>query len=266
MRRAPPVRQRTPPRLFVAATLAPEVTVDLAPAQAHYVVNVMRRGEGDSLLLFNGRDGEWRAEIAAVGRGRGPSPRRSGFGRAGGLAAAVVERTRRQAPEPDVWLMFAAVKRAPMDLIARGATELGVSALWPVLTRRTAVARVNLARLGANAIEAAEQCRRLTVPECFAPAALEAALAACRGDRRLMVCDESGDGAPIARALGAEADATAPWAVLTGPEGGFDGSDIAAIGAVPGVVRVGLGPRTLRAETAALAALVCWQALIGDWR
>lgn len=254
MRLAPPVRQRTPPRLFVAATLAPGGMVDLAPAQAqaHYVVNVMRRGEGDSLLLFNGRDGEWRAEIAAVRRGCD-------------LAAAVVERTRRQAPEPDVWLMFAAVKRAPMDLIARGATELGASALWPVLTRRAVVARVNLARLGANAREAAEQCHRLTVPECFAPAPLETALAACR-HRRLLVCDESGDGAPIARALSAEAEATAPWAVLTGPEGGFDGSDIAAIGAVPGVVRVGLGPRTLRAETAALAALVCWQALIGDWR
>ena len=191
MRCAPPARQRTPPRLFVAATLAPGGTVDLAPAQAHYVVNVMRRGEGDSLLLFNGRDGEWRAEIGAVRRGRD-------------LAAAVVERTRRQAPEPDVWLMFAAVKRAPMNLIARGATELGASALWPVLTRRTAVARVNLVRLGANAREAAEQCRRLTVPECFAPAPLETALAACR-HRRLLVCDGSGDGAPIARALSAEA-------------------------------------------------------------
>ncbi len=253
MRRAPPARQRTPPRLFVPVPLAAGVVVELSPAQGHYVVNVMRRAAGDSLLRFTGGDGEWRAEIAALGRGRA-------------LAATVVERTRRQAPEPDVWLMFAAVKRAPMDLIARGATELGASALWPVLTRRTAVARVNLARLGANAVEAAEQCRRLTVPECFEPAPLEAALAACRGERRLMVCDESGDGAPIARALGAEADATAPWAVLTGPEGGLDAAESAALAAVPGVVRVSLGPRTLRAETAALAALACWQALVGDWR
>ncbi len=254
MRRAPAARQRVPPRLFVAVPLAAGGSVALSPAQTHYVVNVMRRAAGDSLLLFNGRDGEWQSEIAAVDRGRV-------------LVAAVVERTRRQAPEPDVWLMFAAVKRAPMDLIARGATELGASALWPVLTRRTAVARVNLARLGANAVEAAEQCRRLTVPECFAPATLEAALAACRGDRRLMVCDESGAGAPVAGALGAvAADATAPWAVLTGPEGGLDAAETAALAAVPGVVRVSLGPRTLRAETAALAALACWQALVGDWR
>jgi 16S rRNA (uracil1498-N3)-methyltransferase len=246
--------KRAPPRLFVAAPLALGATVELAPAQAHYVVNVMRRAEGDSLLLFNGSDGEWRAEISAARRGRG-------------VAAAVVEQTRPQAPEPDVWLMFAAVKRTPTDLIARGATELGASALWPVLTRRTATGRVNLDRLRANAVEAAEQCRRLTVPECFALAPLETALAECRRSRRLMVCDGSGDGAPIVRALKAgSVERGVPWAVLVGPEGGFDAADVAAFAALPGVVRVSLGPRTLRAETAALAGLVCWQSLVGDWR
>ncbi len=175
-------------RLFVEAPLAAGRTVDLAPAQAHYVVDVMRRREGESLLLFNGRDGEWRAEVDAARRGRR-------------CTATVVEPTRPQAPEPDLWLMFAPVKRAPIDLIARGATELGVSALWPVLTRRTAVRRVNLARLRANATEAAEQCGRLTAPECFAPTPLAAALADWPPERRLLVCDESGAGAPVARAL-----------------------------------------------------------------
>ncbi len=241
-------------RLFVEAPLAAGRTVDLAPAQAHYVVNIMRRREGESLLLFNGRDGEWRAEVDAARRGRR-------------CTATVVEPTRPQAPEPDLWLMFAPVKRAPIDLIARGATELGVSALWPVLTRRTAVSRVNLARLRANATEAAEQCGRLTVPECFAPAPLAEALADWPPERRLLVCDESGAGAPVARALTAgTADATAPWAVLTGPEGGLAAAELAALAAVPEVARVSLGPRTLRAETAALAALACWQALVGDWR
>ena len=241
-------------RLFVEAPLAAGRTVDLAPAQAHYVVTVMRRREGESLLLFNGRDGEWRAEIDAARRGRR-------------CTATVVEPTRPQSPEPDLWLMFAPVKRAPIDLIARGATELGVSALWPVLTRRTAVSRVNLARRRANATEAAEQCGRLTVPECFAPAPLAEALADWPPERRLLVCDESGAGAPVARALTAgTADATAPWAVLTGPEGGLAAAELAALAAVPEVARVSLGPRTLRAETAALAALACWQALVGDWR
>ena len=246
--------ERAPLRLHLEAPLAAGRTVDLVPAQAHYVVNVMRRREGDSVLLFNGRDGEWRAEIAAARRGRQ-------------CTATVVERTRPAAPGPDLWLMFAPVKHAPMDIIARGATELGVSALWPVLTERTTVSRVNLARLRANAREAAEQCRRLTVPECFAPRPLAAALAEWPRERRLLVCDEGGTGAPVARALGAgTADASDPWAVLTGPEGGFAAADDRALAAVPGVVRMSLGPRVLRAETAALAALACWQALVGDWR
>ncbi len=243
---------RAMPRLFVDGPLSAGGRLELSRAQAHYVRDVMRRAPGDSVLLFNGRDGEWRAAIEIDRRG---------------CAATAVEQTRPQAPEPDLWLVFAPVKRAPLDLVAGKATELGVSALWPVFTRRTAVGRVNLARLRANCIEAAEQCRRLTAPDCFAPVRLEEALADWPDERRIVLCDESGAGQPVAGALAAAgAGAGRPWAVITGPEGGFDPAEAAALAALPGVVRVSLGPRILRAETAAIAALACFQALMGDWR
>ena len=240
------------PRLFIEEPLAAGAVLALAPPQAHYVTRVMRRGPGDALLLFNGRDGEWRAEIEAARKG---------------CTATVVERTRPQAAGPDVWLVFAPVKRAPIDLIATKATELGVAALCPVITRHTDARRVNLDRLHANAVEAAEQCGRLEVPDCRAPAAFDDLVAGWPEGRRALLCDETGGGAPIARALAEAArEPATPWAIVTGPEGGFADDEIRALTALPGALRVGLGPRILRAETAALAALACWQAALGDWR
>ncbi len=237
-------------RLFVEQALAPGAAVGLAPAQAHYLRSVMRLAAGAPLLLFNGRDGEWLARLEGLGKG---------------WASCAVERqTRPQAPEADLWLVFAPIKRARIDFIAQKATELGVAALWPVFTRRTAMTRVNAERLRANAVEAAEQSARLTVPEIIAPASLEAALGRWPAERRILLCDESGAGAPIAEALAAAVPG--PWAVLIGPEGGFEPAELDGLRKRPIVTAVGLGPRLLRADTAALAALACWQALAGDWR
>lgn len=239
-------------RLFVDSPLHPGVAVALTPAQAHYLATVMRRSAGDGLLLFNGCDGEWRAEISELTRGRQGT-------------AVAREQTRGQAAEPDLWLLFAPVKRTPLDRIARGATELGVSALMPVITQLTTTSRVKLDRLRANAIEAAEQCGRLTVPDCAAPAPLGQRLADWPRGRRLLLCDEGGCGAPVAEALGSDA-APGPWAVVIGPEGGFVKAEIEAMAAMRETVRVSFGHRILRADTAAVAALSCWQALAGDWR
>jgi 16S rRNA (uracil1498-N3)-methyltransferase len=242
--------ERPAPRLYVDADLTAGNEIVLSPAQSHYLGAVMRRGAGDGLHLFNGRHGEWQAEITALKRKIG--------------AARPVTRTRPQTTEPDLWLLFAPVKRAPVDLMARMATELGVSALWPVITHNTVARRVKLERLRANAMEAAEQCGRLSLPEVFEPAPLDKVLDQWPGDRRLLLCDESGGGTPLAGALnGAE---PGPWAVIIGPEGGFAPGEAEALAALPGALRAGLGPRILRAETAVAAALACWQALVGDWR
>jgi len=242
-------------RLYVEAALVGGRQVDATPQQAHYLKNVMRRASGDEVALFNGRDGEWRARIAAAGRGR--------------CAVALLERARAQRPEPDLWLLFAPLKKARTDYLAEKATEIGASLLWPVFTRRTQAERVNLERLRANAIEAAEQSERLTVPELREPAKLNEALARWPADRRLLLCDESGAGRPIADALapcGAADAAPAKWAVLIGPEGGFARDELDALHKLPFVTAAGLGPRILRADTAALAALVAVQALVGDWK
>ncbi len=240
-------------RLFVEAALAAGAGVDLTAPQAHYLVNVLRLGIGDEVAVFNGLDGEWLARIERPGKGR--------------HRLAVGKRTRRQDAEPGPWLLFAPIKRAPVDLLARKATELGVSRLWPVFTRNTAVSRINLRRLRANAVEAAEQCGRLTVPEVKEPLALERVFAGWPEDRRLLVLDETGGGRPIAEALMApDAGGTrGASAILAGPEGGFSRSEVDALAELPFASAVGLGPRILRADTAALAALACWQALVGDW-
>jgi len=241
-------------RLFVEADLSVEGEVPLAEAQHHYLRHVMRRPDGAPLLLFNGRDGEWRATFEGRGKKAG--------------VARVVDRRREQAVEPDVWLCFAPVKRARLDYIAEKATELGAALLQPVLTQHTIVERVNVERLRANAVEAAEQSERLTVPEVRAPLVLDRLLGGWPTGRRLLMCDETGGGPPIAEVLGGLDPAArgAPWAILVGPEGGFAATELDAVRRMTDVMAVGLGPRILRADTAALAALACWQALVGDWR
>ncbi len=236
-------------RLHLAAALAADTPVALTPAQAHYVTTVMRLGDGAALVGFNGDDGEWLCRLGVRGR-------REVF---------VVSEHRLRAPrrEPGPWLVFAPVKKAAMDVIVEKACELGAACLWPVLTRHTITQRINLDRLRAQAVEAVEQCERLTVPEIRPPVALPALAAAWPQERRLLVLSEHG-GAPFAAAV-RDATADPPPGVLVGPEGGLAISELDALTALPFVLPVALGPRLLRAETAALAALACWQALAGDW-
>ncbi|WP_051341561.1 16S rRNA (uracil(1498)-N(3))-methyltransferase [Azospirillum halopraeferens] len=236
-------------RLYVDGPLATGQAVGLDHERAHYLRHVMRRDRGDAIAVFNGRDGEWRATI-------------DGFGK-GWCSLTVDGRLRAQTAAPDLWLLFAPLKRGRIDTVAEKASELGASRIWPVFTRRTDPHRVNLDRLRANAVEAAEQCERLTVPELAEPVPLDRALAGWPADRVLFFCAESGSAIPVAEAV--RAHATRPAAFLVGPEGGFDTRELDAIRNLPFVVPVGLGPRILRADTAAFAALACWQALAGDW-
>jgi 16S rRNA (uracil1498-N3)-methyltransferase len=237
-------------RLHVGDALAAGRAVTLDRAQAHYLRNVMRAKAGDALLLFNGRDGEWSATVDALGK-------------AGGEVRAEAQ-TRPQRPSADLWLLFAPLKAGRIEFLVEKATELGVAALAPVLTERTVVRRVNARRLRAHAVEAAEQSGRLDVPELREARPLMAALAAWPEDRPLFLCDETGRGVPIARALPDRRNR--PGAVLIGPEGGFAPAELDALAKLAFVTRVGLGPRILSAETAALAALASWQALAGDWQ
>jgi len=241
-------------RLFVEDALTSGAQLALPSGQAHYLRNVLRRGLGDAVRLFNGRDGEWLATITALGRSD---------------ASVVVEsRLRAQAAESDIWLLFAPVKRGPLDFLVQKAVELGVSSLRPVTTRYTDVTRVNSDRMRATALEAAEQCGRLTLPHIAALQPLNRVLADWPADRRLLVCAESGRAAPLLDVLADVSPQGPPpgWALLIGPEGGFAPEELDAFGKLPFVTAVNLGPRILRAETAALAALACWQATQGDWR
>ncbi len=240
-------------RLFVEGTLTTNGLIALSAAQCHYATNVMRLAVGDHIAVFNGSDGEWDAIIASIGR-------RSCELRIGRLLKA-------QIFGPDVWLVFAPVKRARIDFLAAKATELGVSALWPVLTARTEARRVNLERLRTNAVEAAEQCGRVDIPEVLPVAELDRALSEWPIERRLLVCDPTTAGRPIAEILSGRSHSDrGQWAILIGPEGGLTRSELDGLEKLPSVSRADLGPRTLRAETAGLAALACWQALLGDWR
>ncbi len=239
-------------RLHVDAPLAAGAALDASEAQAHYLLHVVRVAVGASVLLFNGRDGEWRATVNSPGKRR--------------VQFVVTEQTRPQKPEPDLWVAFAPVKR--MDYIAEKTAELGVAALLPVFTQHTSVTRVNAVRLQANAVEAAEQCERLSVPVVHEPVSFDKLLAAWPASRMLYFLDETGGGKPIAAALMAArgaAGAAQPAGFLIGPEGGFAQSELDALRQLPFVTSLGLGPRILRAETAALAAVACWQALLGDW-
>ena len=236
-------------RLFVTAALATGATVDLDARAAHYLTGVLRLKPGAEIAVFNGRAGEFAATLVAAGK------------RASRLE--VLAQRRPQPAEPDVWLLFAPVKRARIDLIAEKATELGVTRLCPVITRYTVVTRVNVERLRAIAVEAAEQCERLSVPTVEQPVPLETALARWPAGRSLLVGDEAGGGRPLAAAL---VDVKpGQWAVLVGPEGGFAEAELDALRRFQFVSAVGLGPRVLRADTAVTAALAVVQSLIGDW-
>ena len=236
------------PRLFVTAALGPDRRVALDSDRTHYIRNVMRRGIGDEVGLFNGRDGEWLGRIDTYGRGS--------------TELALTIQRRPQTASPDVWLAFAPIKRQRIDFIAEKATELGVSVLWPVTTRRAEPSRVNGERMTNIAIEAAEQTERLDIPAVRDAMQLDKMLAEWPRERTLFVCAEAGEALPIAEAIVAHKGK--PAGFLIGPEGGFAAVELDALRKLPFVVAIGLGPRLLRAETAAIAALACWQALAGD--
>jgi 16S rRNA (uracil1498-N3)-methyltransferase len=237
-------------RLYVEPNLADGARIGPDEGQIHYLLHVMRAAPGDRVLVFNGRDGEWSARIEREGKR--------------GCTLVCERRTAPQADVPDVWLVFAPIKKTPSDYLAQKATELGVRALQPVITRRTIVGRVNLDRMRANAIEAAEQSGRVDVPEVREPKPLEKSLGEWPTERRLVFCDEAGDAQPIAEALKAEPEGA--FAILSGPEGGFAPEERALIRSHRFVLPVTLGNRILRADTAALAALSVWQSIKGDWK
>jgi 16S rRNA (uracil1498-N3)-methyltransferase len=231
------------PRLFVDRPLAESAALTLDGAPANYLANVLRLGPGDRVKLFDDRSGEWLAEIAETGKKR--------------VTLAVHEHLREREAVPDLWLLFAPIKRGRIDWLVEKATELGVARLVPVLTRRTIVDRLNLDRLRAHIVEAAEQCERTALTELMEPRKLVALLAAWPAERLLYFADETG-GEPLTAEPG-------PAAILIGPEGGFTDEERAAIRALPQARPIGLGPRTLRADTAALAAVALWMGAAGDW-
>jgi 16S rRNA (uracil1498-N3)-methyltransferase len=237
-------------RLFIADDLAAGAQIELGAGQSHYLAAVMRLAVGDALALFNGRDGEWRASVATVGK------------RA--VRLAVEARLRPQAAGPDLELAVALVKRARLETIVEKAAELGAARLRLVITERTNADHTRVERLQAIAVEAAEQTGRLDVPDVVAPVKLERLIADWPRGRRLLFCDEAGEALPVLEALAGQPPA--PWSVLIGPEGGFSPAERARLRELPFATPASLGPRILRADTAAISALALWQAAIGDWR
>lgn len=250
---AMPIRDFTSTRLFLRAPLAAGARVDLDPRQTNYLVNVLRLGAGDELLVFNGRDGEWRAALVSIGRRH--------------WQVEVTAQTRTQPPQPDLQLLFAPLKQARHDYMIEKAVEMGVGRLTPVITRHGQVARLNHDRAEANAIEAAEQGGILTIPVIDEPVDLLTLLdrwPAKSGDRHIVYCDEGDDGRdPVALLSALRGVAVA---VLIGPEGGFAADEQSRLRSLPFVTAIPLGPRILRADTAAVAALALVQAVLGDWR
>jgi 16S rRNA (uracil1498-N3)-methyltransferase len=230
-------------RLYVDLPLGAGTVLEPSPAQCHYLLTVMRRRDGDAVALFNGRDGEWLARVDAFDRRR--------------CRLNIEQQSRTQRPEPGPALLFAPLKRIRQEFLIEKATELGVASLTPVLCRRSVVDRINRNRVVSIAIEAAEQCGRLTLPEVDQALPLAERLAVRPNGHCLFVGDETGTAQPVADAF----DEHGLGDLLIGPEGGFDPEELAELRAHDGVVPISLGPHTLRAETAALAALACWQAL-----
>ena len=237
---------RSLPRLFVRKPLAQWAQVELDGAPAHYLSNVLRLKEGAELLLFDGASGEWLGKVVLVRKGR--------------IVVTAERQTREAEIIPDVWLAFAPVKRTQTDWLVEKATELGAARLIPVMTRRTVAERVRPDRLRAIAIEAAEQCGRTILPEIAEPVALDRFLADRDAERTLYFADESG-GEPTVTAF-----APGPAVILIGPEGGFSEEERTLVRAAPNSIAISLGPRILRAETAALASLAAWMSAVGDWR
>lgn len=237
-------------RLFVEAPLAAGARAELTREQFSYLTAVLRLGEGARLLVFNGRDGEWEARLTLPSR------------KSGALVAEA--RTRSQEAGADLHLLFAPLKHARLDYMAQKAVEMGASALRPVTTRHTQASRLNVERMRANVIEAAEQCGILSLAQVHEPETLERFLSQRDGQRLLVFCDED---APISDPIAAfaGADRTKGTDVLIGPEGGFAEEERALLLKQPHVVRLALGPRILRADTAAVAALAVVQTALGDW-
>ncbi|WP_294975942.1 16S rRNA (uracil(1498)-N(3))-methyltransferase [Tabrizicola sp.] len=234
-------------RLYVDQPLAPGQAVRLSPDQAHYLTGVMRLTAGAAILIFNGRDGEWRATLAEAGKR--------------GAIALPDTQTRPLHLPPDLWLLFAPIKKARTDFIVEKAVELGAARILPVQTRHTNSERIRQDRLQAHAIEAAEQCGATYVPGVTDLQHLDKLLTKWPDDRRLYWCDETALGQPASIA-----PATGPAAILIGPEGGFSAEEAARLRGKANVIPLSLGPRILRADTAAVAALTLWQAACGDWR
>ena len=249
------------PRLFVEDRLKASAVLELERDAANYLRNVLRLKDGDTVLMFNGRDGEWRCVLSASGK------------RA--LTATAEEQTREQTAATDLHYLFAPLKHARLDYVVQKAVELGVSRLQPVITQHTQVARVNVERMRGNVIEAAQQCGVISLPEVAEPAELKPLIAKLGADRLLIFCDEEAEIAdPVAAlserrsppsALLPTGAAPLPMAVLIGPEGGFSADEREMLLKAPNVVRIALGPRILRADTAAVAALALVQAVLGDW-
>ena len=237
---------RSLPRLYVDTPLAAGAQIDLDAAQANYLGNVMRLKEGGRLLLFDGMSGEWLAEVVEASRKR--------------MRLVVGEPTKPQEAVPDLWLAFAPVKKGRVDWLVEKAVELGVARLQPVVTQRTIVDKLNLDRMRAHIVEAAEQCGRTVLADIDEPVRLEAFLRARDPDRMLYFADETG-GAPAPASF-----EPGPATLLIGPEGGFTPEEASTIRTAPNAQAIGLGPRILRAETAALAAIAAWMGTAGDWR
>lgn len=240
--------QRAKIRLFVASDLGPLQSVPLEPGQAHYLFNVMRLGLGETIALFNGRDGEWTAEIVDAGKKRG-------------IAQCVAQAAPQQNP-PDLWLLFAPIKKVRTDFIVEKAAELGAARICPVQTDFTNAERIRQDRLQAHALEAAEQCGGTFVPEVTALKKLKTLLETWPAERQLYFCDEALADQPRSALLPAN---PGPAAILIGPEGGFSQNERRHLQSLPFTHSLSLGPRILRADTAAIAALTLWQATCGDW-
>jgi 16S rRNA (uracil1498-N3)-methyltransferase len=238
------------PRLFVEAALAPGETIALERDQSNYLGNVLRLAAGDTILVFNGRDGEWQAAIA--GRKRPDS-------------VEIIDQTRPQDRLPDLAYVFAPLKHARLDYMVQKAVEMGASSLQPVLTRFTQVSRVNSERMRANVIEASEQCGILSIADVAEPIPLDRYVSLREAARLLVFCDEAADVINPLQALQGASSAAHGIDVLIGPEGGFAEEERAILLRQPHTLRLSLGPRILRADTAGVAALALIQAALGDW-